>query len=314
VIQGASQQSTGGESGFVLTAAAIAEVVGGRVIGDGSTVVSGVAPLDRASAQDLSFLGAAKYATMFTASLAGVVLVTPELAETPGLVTVRIVVDKPQESLLSLLPRFHRVAAAARGVHATAVIGMGATFGRDVSVGPYAVIGDGARLGDSVVIGAHAVVGAGVHVGDASHLYPSVTVYSGSVIGNRVTIHAGARIGSDGFGYVQRDGQHLKIPHVGRCIIEDDVEIGANTTIDRGTLGETRIGRGTKIDNLVMVAHGVAIGPHGLLAAQTGVSGSTRIGSHVTMAGQSGAAGHLKIGDRVIVAAKTAVFSDVSDR
>jgi UDP-3-O-[3-hydroxymyristoyl] glucosamine N-acyltransferase len=312
VIQGASQQEgTGGESDFVLTAAAIAEVVGGRVIGDGSIAVSGIAPLDRASTRDLSFLGAAKYATMFASSSAGVVLITPELAEAPGQAIARIVVDKPQESLLSLLPKFHRVVPAVRGVHQTAVIGVGAAFGSDVSIGPYAVVGDGARLGDSVVIGAHTVVGAGVRVGDACHLYPSVTVYSGSVIGNRVTIHSGARIGSDGFGYVQRDGQHLKIPHVGRCILEDDVEIGANTTIDRGSIDDTVVGAGTKVDNLVQIAHNVRIGRLCLIMAQVGIAGSVRVEDGAMLLGQVGVSGHHTVGKGARLAAQAGVFGDI---
>src|SRR5262249_35439560 len=153
------------------------------------------------------------YASMFTSSSAGVVLIAPELAETPGRVPARVVVDKPQEALLTLLPRFHRVARVEPGVHATSVIGRGARLGPDVSVGPYAIVGDGVTIGDGAVIGPHCVIGAGVEIGARSQLFPSVTVYSGSIIGERVTIHAGARIGSDGFGYVQRDGAHLKIPH-----------------------------------------------------------------------------------------------------
>lgn len=305
------QQSTGGENGLVLTAAAIAEVVGGRVVGDGSATVTGVAPLDRASARDLSFLGAPKYAAMFATSQAGVVLVTPELAEAPGQATARIVVDKPQESLLSLLPRFHRLPAIARGVHPTAVIGVGATFGQDVAIGPYAVIGDGATLGDNVTIGAHSVVGANVRIGDACHLYPSVTVYSGAVIGNRVTIHSGARIASDGFGYVQRDGQHLKIPHVGRCVVEDDVEIGANTTIDRGSIDDTVVGAGTKVDNLVQIAHNVRIGRVCLIMAQVGIAGSVRVEDGAMLLGQVGVSGHHTVGKGARLAAQAGVFGDI---
>lgn len=312
MISGSSQQQdVGGESGFALTAAAIAEVVGGRVIGDASITVSGVAPLDRACVRDLSFLGAAKYSPMFTSSQAGIVLVSPELAETPGTVSVRIIVDKPQESLLSLLPRFHRAAPAVLGIHSTAVVGVGATFGRDISVGPYAVVGEGATIGDSAVIGAHVVVGAGVRIGDGSHLYPGVTVYSGSVIGNRVTIHAGARIGSDGFGYVPRDGQHLKIPHVGRCIIEDDVEIGANTTIDRGSIDDTVVGAGTKVDNLVQIAHNVRIGRMCLIMAQVGIAGSVRVEDGAMLLGQVGVSGHHTIGKGARLAAQAGVFGDI---
>ena len=300
-----------GEGVLQLTAAAIAEAVGGRLVGDPSVVVGGVAPLDRASPKDLSFLGVAKYASQFTASRAGVVLVSPELAETPGQVGTRIVVDRPQEALLALLPRFQRVDTPAPGVHPTAIIGSGVRLGRNASVGPYAVLGDGARLGDGAVVGAHCVIGAGVEIGEASQLYPSVTVYSGSRLGARVTIHAGARIGSDGFGYVQQGGQHIKIPHVGRCIIEDDVEIGANTTIDRGSIDDTVVGAGTKIDNLVQIAHNVRIGRACLIMAQVGIAGSVRVEDGAMLLGQVGVSGHHTVGKGARLAAQAGVFGDI---
>jgi UDP-3-O-[3-hydroxymyristoyl] glucosamine N-acyltransferase len=305
-----SSTISGGEGGFVLTAAAIAEAVGGRLIGDPATTIRGVAPLDRASPTDLSFLSAAKYAAAFSASRAGVVLVSPELAETPGQ-SSRVVVDQPQEALLSLLPRFHRPAEARAGVHQTAVIGRGARLGRDVSIGPYAVIGDRATLADRVVVGAHSVIGEGVEIGDDSRLYPAVTIYGGSLIGRRVIIHAGARIGSDGFGYVQKGGAHLKIPHVGRCLIEDDVEIGANSTIDRGSIDDTVVGAGTKIDNLVQVAHNVRIGKLCLIMAQVGIAGSVRVEDGAMLLGQVGVSGHHTIGAGARLAAQAGVFGDI---
>jgi UDP-3-O-[3-hydroxymyristoyl] glucosamine N-acyltransferase len=307
-----SSTISGGEGGVVLTAAAIAEAVGGRLIGDPATTIRGVAPLDRATPTDLSFLGAAKYAAAFSASRAGVVLVSPELAETPGQAS-RVVVDQPQEALLSLLPRFHRPAEAPAGVHQTAVIGRGARLGRDVSIGPYAVIGDRATLGDRVVVGVHSVIGEGVEVGDDSRLYPAVTIYAGSLIGRRVIIHAGARIGSDGFGYVQKrgGGAHLKIPHVGRCLIEDDVEIGANSTIDRGSIDDTVVGAGTKIDNLVQVAHNVRIGKLCLIMAQVGIAGSVRVEDGAMLLGQVGVSGHHTIGAGARLAAQAGVFGDI---
>jgi UDP-3-O-[3-hydroxymyristoyl] glucosamine N-acyltransferase len=311
VIVGSTRQEVGGGDVIVLTAAAIAEVVGGRLIGEGSAGVTGVAPLDRASRRDLSFLGVAKYASMFTTSQAGVVLISPELAETPGQVNARIIVDRPQESLLTLLPRFHRIPPTPPGVHATAVIGTGVQLGKDVAVGPYAVLGDGAQLGAGTIIGPHCVVAAGATLGERCHLYGSVTVYSGSVIGNRVTVHAGARIGSDGFGYVQRDGQHLKIPHVGRCVIEDDVEIGANTTIDRGSIDDTVVGAGTKIDNLVQIAHNVRIGRVCLIMAQVGIAGSVRVEDGAMLLGQVGVSGHHTVGKGARLAAQAGVFGDI---
>jgi UDP-3-O-[3-hydroxymyristoyl] glucosamine N-acyltransferase len=301
----------GGESGHVLTAAAIAEAVGGTLAGDPTRRVTGVAPLDRATASDLSFLGAAKYAPLLESTKAGVVLISPDLAETPGAETTRIVVKRPQEALLALLPRLYRARQAPVGVHSTAVVGAGVALGSGVSVGPYAVIGDEARLGDGVIIGAHCSVGAGVAVGERSELFPSVTLYPGAVLGARVIVHSGARIGSDGFGYVQKDGRHLKIPHVGRCIIEDDVEIGANTTIDRGSIDDTVVGAGTKIDNLVQIAHNVRIGRCCLIMAQVGIAGSTHVEDGVMLLGQAGIAGHATIGKGAQVAAQAGVFGDI---
>jgi UDP-3-O-[3-hydroxymyristoyl] glucosamine N-acyltransferase len=306
-----AKNDSGGEGEFVLTAAAIAEAVSGRLVGDASTRVGGVAPLDRATRADLSFLGAPKYASAFSSTAAGVVLVATELADAPGDVAARIIVDKPQEALLRLLPRFHRAPKAPPGIHPTAVIGARARFGQDVSVGPYAIVGDDARLGDGCVVGSHAVIGPGVEIGDRCHLYPAVTVYSGSRIGNRVTIHAGARIGSDGFGYVQQGGQHLKIPHVGRCIIEDDVEIGANTTIDRGSIDDTVVGAGTKIDNLVQIAHNVRIGQVCLIMAQVGIAGSVRVEDGAMLLGQVGVSGHHTVGKGARLAAQAGVFGDI---
>jgi UDP-3-O-[3-hydroxymyristoyl] glucosamine N-acyltransferase len=311
VTSGTTQERNGGESDFVLTAAGVAELVGGTLVGDGCVGVRGVAPLDRATAADLSFLGALKYAAAFATTQAGVVLVAPDLAESVGNVPARIVVEKPMEAMLSLLPRFHRAPKAPVGIHATAIIGSRVKLGAGVSVGPYAVIGDDVKLGDGAVIGPHCVVSAGVEIGDASQLYPSVSVYSGSKIGSRVTLHAGVRIGSDGFGYVQQNGVHLKIPHVGRCLIEDDVEIGANTTVDRGSIDDTVVGAGTKVDNLVQIAHNVRIGRACLIMAQVGIAGSARIEDGAMLLGQVGVAGHHTIGKRAIIAAQAGVFGDI---
>jgi UDP-3-O-[3-hydroxymyristoyl] glucosamine N-acyltransferase len=180
-----------------------------------------------------------------------------------------------------------------------------------VTIGPYAVIGAGARLGDRVWVEAHAVIGDGVAVGDDTHLYSGVTLYSGTAVGRRVIVHAGARLGSDGFGYVHRDGAHQKLPHVGRCVVDDDVEIGANTTIDRGSIDDTVIGAGTKIDNLVHIAHNVRVGKLCLVMAQVGVAGSARIEDGCVLAGQVGLSGHHTIGAGARLAAQAGVFGDV---
>ena len=301
----------GGSGPTVLTAEQIAGAVGGRVVGDGSAAVRAVAPLDRAGADDLSFLSGAKYAALFEASSAGVVLVPPDLEGAPGRARARIVVARPHEALLAMLPRFYRQPARTAGIHPTAVIGRGARLGDDVAIGPYAVIGDGARLGDRVTVEAHSVVGEGVEIGDDSRIYPMVTLYPGARLGRRVLLHSGVRVGSDGFGYVFRDGAHQKLPHVGRAVIEDDVEIGANSTVDRGSIDDTVIGAGSKIDNLVHVGHNVRIGRLCLLMAQVGISGSTRIEDGCILAGQAGIAGHLTIGKGARIAGQAGVFGDV---
>ena len=294
-----------------LAAAAIAEAVGGTIVGDEKAVVHAIAPLDRAGPDELSFLATERYAPLLASSRAGIVLVAPELAELASPARARVVVERPHEALLALIPRLYTIAAPEPGVHPTAQIGRGARLGDGVHIGPFAVIGDGASLASRVAVESHCVVGAGVEIGDESRLYPGVTLYAGTRLGRRVAVHAGARVGSDGFGYVFRDGVHAKIPHVGRCIVEDDVEIGANSTIDRGSIDDTVIGAGTKIDNLVHVAHNVRIGRLCLLMAQVGIAGSARIGDGCILAGQSGVAGHVTIGDGARIAGRAAIIGDV---
>jgi UDP-3-O-[3-hydroxymyristoyl] glucosamine N-acyltransferase len=295
----------------MLTARQIAELVGGELHGDAEATVGRVAPLDRATAGHLTFLGGARYAPLLAECEASVVLVSPELADTPGGVSARVVVDRPQEALLRLLPVLFTPVPVRPGVDPTARIGRGASLGADVSIGPFVVIGAGARIGDRVQLDAHAVVGDGVSIGDDSHLFPHVTAYAGTTIGRRVVAHSGVRLGSDGFGFVFAAGVHQKIPHVGRCVIEDDVEIGANTTIDRGSIDDTVIGAGSKIDNLVMIAHNVRIGRLCLIVAQAGIAGSAHIADGCVIGGQAGLQGHIRIGARARVGAQAGVLGDV---
>jgi len=299
-----------GAAAPVLTAAEVARQVGGTLQGDGAARVSAVAPLRRAGAGELSFLGSAAYLAEFRDSRAGVVLIAPEFARAEG-PACRVIVERPAEAMLKVLPALYAAARAEPGVHPTAVLGRGAVLGRDVSVGPYAVVGDGAQLADRVVVGAHCEVGRGVTVGEDSHLVSGVTLYPGTVVGRRVRLHAGVRAGSDGFGYVFAEGAHRKIPHVGRCLIEDDVEIGANSTIDRGSIDDTVIGAGSKIDNLVHIAHNVRLGRLCVIAAQTGISGSTVLGDGCVLGGQVGVGGHLTIGAGAKIAGQSGVSSDV---
>lgn len=286
-------------------------MVSGELIGDGKAAVSGVAPLDRAGGSELSILSSAKYAPMLAATRAGIVLIDPEFRDVVGQPRARIIVAQPLEKLLSLLPRLYPEKPLVPGVAATARIGKGAVLGERVCIGEYAVIGAGAKLGEGVMIGAHCIIGDDASIGESSRLSPGVTLYPGATLGARTIVHSGARIGSDGFGYVFRDGAHHKIPHVGRCIIGDDVEIGANTTIDRGSIDDTVVGSGTKIDNLVHIAHNVRIGAKCLLMAQVGIAGSATIGDGVILAGQAGIGGHLSIGAGARIGAQAGVFGDV---
>jgi len=306
-----SRDSISGDGAGTITAEAIAGLVSGELIGDGRVSVSGVAPLDRADASHLSILSSAKYAPMLAGTKAGIVLVDPEFRDVPGGQGARIIVKQPLEKLLSLLPRLYPETPLLPDVAPTARIGKGATLGERVSIGEYVVIGAGSQIGSDVVVGAHCVVGEKAIVGDGTRLWPGVTIYPGASLGNRVVIHSGARVGCDGFGYVFHEGAHNKIPHVGRCIVGDDVEIGANTTIDRGSIDDTVIGSGTKIDNLVHIAHNVRIGEKCLLMAQVGVAGSVTIGDGAILAGQAGISGHLTIGAGARLAAQAGVFGDI---
>jgi UDP-3-O-[3-hydroxymyristoyl] glucosamine N-acyltransferase len=225
----------------------------------------------------------------------------------------RVEVDEPYLALAVILGLFQEDLSPTPEMSERSHLGSDVVLGEAVSVGPFAVVEDGVELGDRVVIGAGCVVGSGCRIGADSVLMPRVVLYPRTEIGSNCLIHAGVVLGSDGFGFATSQGHHHKVPQLGRVVIEDDVELGANTTVDRGTLGETVIGAGSKLDNLVMIAHGVTIGEGCLMAAQSGIAGSTRVGSRVTFAGQSGAAGHLKIADGTIVAAKTAVLGDIDD-
>ncbi|HET7450315.1 MAG TPA: UDP-3-O-(3-hydroxymyristoyl)glucosamine N-acyltransferase [Gaiellaceae bacterium] len=311
---GAAATSGGEGRSASLTAADVARLTGGEIVagGDAGRVVTGVSAVERAGPSDVTFLASAKYAAAAIASRAGVLLVTRDLAASAASASAtRVVVANPHEAMLSLLPVLYRPPVRTPGVHPTAVLGRGVTLGADVTVGPYAVLGDGVALGDRAWVDAHCVVGAGVTIAEDARLHPAVCLYPGAIVGRRVTLHSGVRIGSDGFGYVYRDGAHQKIPHVGRCVIEDDVEIGANTTIDRGSVDDTVIGAGTKIDNLVHIGHNVRVGRLCLIMAQVGVAGSTRIEDGCIIAGQAGIGGHIVIGKGARIGGQAGVFGSV---
>lgn len=293
-----------------LTLQELAALVGGQLCFNESLPpelrISGVASVAEATPSEVTFLGNLKYLKALRRSQAAAVLVAPDFAEEVTPLLIRV----PNPSLAFARLVAHFAAAPVvfpAGIHPSACIAEGVRLGSGVSIQPFAVLEAGASIGDGTVIGAHSYVGHDAHIGANCLLHPRVTVAARCVVGNRVTLHAGVVLGSDGFGFENDKGRHVKIPQVGIVQVDDDVEIGANTTVDRARFGRTWIGEGTKIDNLVQIAHNVVIGKHCLIVAQVGISGSTRLGDHVTLAGQVGVAGHLEIEDRVVVSAQSGV-------
>jgi UDP-3-O-[3-hydroxymyristoyl] glucosamine N-acyltransferase len=294
-----------------VRASELAALVAGELAGGANPEILGVAPLDRAESDELSFLAHPKYLRYVDASRAGLILVSRALRDRLPADRPILVVDDVHRALAVFLPAMYPAKPPEPGIHPTAIIDTSATIGADVAVGPYAVIGARATIGDRAVVGAHSVIGDDAELGDDVVLHPQVTLYPGVRLGPRSILHSGVRAGVDGFGYAFGEGGHTKVAQVGGCTIGADVEIGANTTIDRGSVGSTEIGTGVKIDNLVHIAHNVRIGDHSVIVAQVGVAGSTTIGHHVTLAGQAGIPGHLEIGNGATIAAQAGVFGDV---
>jgi len=293
-----------------VTLGEIADFVGGQFAGDRSRQVTAVAPLVEAGDGQLSFLSNRKYAAQLVQTKAGAILI-PENLEGDDQRWIRVA--DPYFAVARIMARWFSVRPMPKGQSALASISATAKLGKNVAVGPFTTIGDDVIIGNNVTVFQGVSIEAGSTMGDDCIIYPNVVIYDGVRIGRRCIIHAGVVIGSDGYGFATHDGKHHKIPQIGIVRIEDDVEIGAGTTIDRAALGETVIGEGTKIDNLVQIGHNVKIGKHCLLVSQVGIAGSTELGDHVFVAGQSGFSGHLKIGHRVQVAAKSAVLEDVPD-
>ncbi|HEX8411054.1 MAG TPA: UDP-3-O-(3-hydroxymyristoyl)glucosamine N-acyltransferase [Thermoanaerobaculia bacterium] len=287
----------------------IVSFVSGRY--DGPEVeISGVLPLAEAGAEHISFLSNPKYAPQLETTRAAAVLVANEL---PGDSPRYIRVADPYFAMATTVARFFAQRPRPSGISPHAAIAQSAKLGRNAAVGAFTSIGENVVVGDDVVIYPNVTIEPDAVIGDGTIVYPQVSIYYGCRIGRRCIIHSGVVIGSDGYGFATLEGTHHKIPQVGTVRIEDDVEIGAGTTIDRAALGETVIGAGTKIDNLVQIGHNVRVGKRCLLVAQVGIAGSTELGDDVQVGGQSGFAGHLKIGDRARVYSKSAVFDDVPE-
>ncbi len=296
-----------------ISAKELASQLGGELRGDETVEISGVAPASAAGVGSVTFAESPKHLQQALESQASAIMAgsAAKLPTTDLRNRALILVKKPRVAFARALALFHPPAKFAAGAHPSAVIGKSVQLGAGVHVGACAVVKDGARIGARTVIDAGAVIGEGAVIGDDCVLHPRVTIYPRVVIGNRVIIHAGAVMGSDGFGYVTDAGQHLKIPQVGNVIIGDDVEIGANATIDCATLGSTLVKRGTKIDNLVQIAHNNLIGEHCLLAAQVGLAGSVTLGKYVALGGQVGVGDHITIGDQTMIGGQGGVIGDV---
>ena len=293
-----------------FTAAEIARQLGGEIAGDGSVALSGFAAANLAKAGELTFAENETYLERAEQSAASAILVPKSV--TQGSKTL-IRVENPRVAFARVLPLFFPEPVFAPGVHPTAIVAASAQVEPTAHIGPGCMVGERTSIGARVVLQAMVHVGDDVSLGDDTRVFPNVTIYPRSQIGRRVRLQAGAVIGADGFGYVFDQGQHVKVSQIGNVILHDDVEIGANTTIDRGALGSTVIGRDTKIDNLVQIGHNVVIGEHCIIVSQTGIAGSTKLGDHVTLAGQVGLAGHLKVGNHVTISAQSGVMTDIPD-
>lgn len=293
-----------------FTAAQLAQQLDGEVVGDASIQLSGFAMPDRAKAGDLLFAENETYFAAAEASAASAILVPQNFTSSKKTL---IRVKNPRVAFARALPLFFPEPQFAAGVHPTAVVGAGAQIDPTAHIGPHCVVGERTRIGARTVLLGGNHVGADASIGDDCKLFPNVVVYHQCVLGNRVRLHSGTVIGADGYGFVFDGRQHLKIPQVGNVVIQDDVEIGANSCVDRAALGSTVIGRGTKIDNQVQIAHNVSVGEGCLIAAQGAIAGSSSVGNFCVLAGQVAVSGHVKVGNQVTLAARTGVMNDLPD-
>jgi UDP-3-O-[3-hydroxymyristoyl] glucosamine N-acyltransferase len=291
-----------------ITAQELANRIDGQLDGDSALRLTGIAPIARAGPADVTFAENEKHCAAAEISAAATVIVP---VSAPASRKTLIRVKNPRAAFARALAVFFPARRYPAQIDNTAQVGRNVQLGQDVFIGAHAVLRDNVIIGNRCVIEANCFLGEGAKLGDDCLLYPGVTVYHGVRVGDRVIIHAGSVIGSDGFGYVQDGAQRIKIPQVGDVVIEDDVEIGANVTIDRATIDSTIVRRGTKIDNLVQIAHNVTVGQNCLIIAQVGIAGSVQIGNNVTLAGQVGVADHLKIGDNSVVGAQGGVIADL---
>ena len=288
----------------------IAKLIGGQVVGNGDTLITGASGIREAVEGEITFLANSKYSPLMDKTRAAAIVTSADAQKTNKPV---IVIDNPSLAFAKIISMFmpDEVGQPDR-IDYTVVLGKNVTLGRDIAIGPYTVVGDNAVIGDNAIIYAGCYIGHHAKIGEKALIYPHVSIRERVIIGKRVIIHSGTVIGSDGFGFVTVKGLHLKIPQVGTVEIGDDVEIGANVTVDRARFDKTVIGSGTKIDNLVQIGHNVVIGENALIVAQAGIAGSTILGKNVILGGQVGIAGHINIGDNAIVTAQSGVAKSVA--
>ena len=287
----------------------IAELVRGELRGGAGASVTGVSSLEEAGPGDLAYVSSDRFVRSALSSKAGAFVVG---RVHPEIDRPQVVVENPAYAFACIAQRYFTAPYRARGIAAEVMRGPGVVIGPEPSIWPFVTLGDRVRLGARVTLYPGVFIGDDAVIGDDALLYPNVTIREGCSLGNRVIVHSGTVIGSDGFGYVQHHGRHQKVPQLGTVVIEDDVELGANVTVDRATFGRTVIRRGTKVDNLVQIAHNVIIGEHSILVAQVGIAGSTTLGHHVMVGGQAGLADHLEIGDQVMIGARAGVNRNVT--
>ena len=293
-----------------ITIAEMAKLLDGEVLGDATSALTGFAAAAQAQPGDLTFAESDEYFATAEKSRATAIIAGKNASSSEKIV---IRVANPRAAFPKAVAFFHPEPQYAAGIHPSAVVASSAQVDPTAHIGPHCTIGERVKIGPRSVLQSGNFIGENSVLGEDVNLFPNTTIYAGTQIGRRVRIHSGAVIGSDGFGYVFDAGSHQKVPQIGNVIIGDDVEIGSNVSVDRGALGSTVIGKGTKIDNLVQIAHNVEIGEHCILCAQVGIAGSAKLGSYVVLAGQVGVAGHLKIGNRVTVGSKSGVMHNIPD-
>lgn len=285
----------------------LAEIVQGKVIGDGEALIEETRSLEQAGSVSVTF-AVGEYTAFLSQSTAGAVLVEKPIAD---IQVPQIVVPNARASFATILELFHPPVIIPTGIHETAIIGEHVTIGKNVTIRPYCVIGDNAIIGDNVILHPYVYIGHNARIGDDSAIYSGAIVHENCILGKRVVLRAKAVIGGEGFGFATENGKHSHLPQVGNVILEDDVEVGSCSCIDNATMGSTLVRRGTKIDNLVHLGHNVEIGEDCFLIAQVGIAGSTKCGNHVVFAGQTGCTGHITIGDNVTFAGKTGITGNV---